>query len=1018
MKKHYVIKSNNINEKKHVKNNEHGLFHIKNSIKKYIKSFIINSSRIKIDNPLILGKINKRNKDEPKDQRENRKNKKRRADDIDIVKTTPYNCNNLSNKKIIKDDKYIKKDINLDNKKTYNKNTITINCIKKYINKRNNTKNRFKKIMLYNSKHSDKNIKVFEDKINYHTLEISKTYNYNNNNFPTINSLYKPTTKINYIMHNYNNLYSTDNSSSVTKNTIIINKKDITKESSMSKNNNNNKSTLSDINFKKINELNKNTDNKSSNKEIKVDTKKNNKVLFNAKEYYYKKLKKNNELIKQINSINEINNIHYSNGNINRKINKDNVRSFSLKNKDKFYYKLFNTSRKQCSLKKRHNFNLIKKKEYILSNKINEKDTTSNIIIDNTNESQNKDMKKLIILIKSNWGNLFKVNFISITFIDNFNEKININNANYDINTQYLENYKKGETKKLIFYYDKIRKIKNIEIVNGFDDSGIKSLVIETEDKKIIWRGNIPKKNLISNKPYIIILNNIIKKFIKKKDKKMRNNSFDLESSLLFNKNVFTPYSNNSKNTYLNTIYQNKTNLKKTIKTNKNKNNKNMISINQTYINKFDRNETYDKDNSEINIIQNIYSYNNISNHEKENKFRSIETSRNKKIVNIKSKFNNLDYQVCDKIKIQLISNYGNSKYIGLSGLEFYDDTDNIIDINENNCYVKINQIIKNNKQKQIINILFNGINNSTDKDDMLLTKYNDSFIEIDFKKKIRLKKIVIFNYNNDCIFSGCGTKKIGLIFYKNNLIERTIKGLYFNKNICEEGIEYGQVFTYPFNNCFGIKKYKNLSKEIKHDLLNSITVYNKLYDYYCPSYPSGFVVQLSLFNNYGSSEYIGLEQIKLFDEENNEIIMFLEDENNNKKNDNIPKIYSMPENRVLSPTIQPLILTKYININKYKNKKKENRIYIIFNNLIMISKIHIINYYKYDEIAVKDIKIFIDNILIFEGKLNKKENDIIFSNKLIKSQNSKDEEIHIEKERYCEKEFDNGTKVLSLIQN
>ena len=1009
MKNHYIIKSN-INEKKHVKNNEHGLFHIKNSIKKYIKSFIINSSRIKIDNPLILEKKNKGNKDEPKEQRENRKNKKRRADGIDIVKIRPNNCIHLSSKKIIKDDKYIKKDNNLDNKKTYNKNTISINCIKKYINKRNNTKNKFKKIMLYNSKPSDKNMKVFEDNINYHTLEISKTYNYNHNNYSTMNSLYKPTTKDNYIMHNFNNLYSTDNSSSVTKNTIIINKKDITKESSISKNNNN-KSTLSDSNFKKINELNKNIDNKSSNKEIKVDTKKNNKVMFNAKEYYYKNIKKNNELIKQINSINEIYNIHNSDENINRKINKESVRSYSVKNKDKFYYKLFNNSRRQCNLKKRHNLNLIKKKESIFNNKINEKDTTSNIIIDNTNEANNKDMKKLIILIKSNWGNLFKVNFISITFIDNFNEKININKANYDINKQYIDNYNKGETKKLIFYYDKKRKIKNIEIINGFDDSGIKTLVIEDEDKEIIWRGNIPKKNLISSKPYIIILNNI-KKFIKKKDKKKRNNSFDLESSLLFSQNVFSPYSHYSKKTYLNTIYQNTTNLKKTIKT---KTNKNMISINDTYINKFNRNETYDKDNSEINIIQNIYSFNNISNREKENNYNSIETSRNKKIANIKSKFNNVDYQVCDKLKIQLISNYGNAKYIGLSGLEFYDDTDNIIDINENNCYVKINQIIKNNKQKQMINILFHGINNSTDKDDMLLTKYNDSFIEIDFKKKIRLKKIIIFNYNNDYFFPGCGTKKISLIFFKNNIIERTIKGIYINKNICEEGIEYGQVLTYPFNNCFGIKKYKNLSKEIKHDLLNSITVYNKKYDYYCPSYPSGFVVQLSLFNNYGSSEYIGLEQIKLFDEENNEIIMFLEDENNNMKDNNIPKIYSMPENRVLSPTVQPLILTKYININNYKNKKRENRIYIIFNNLIMLSKIHIINYYKYDEIAVKDIKIFIDNILIFEGKL-KKENDIIFSNKLIKNQNSKNEEIHIEEERYCEKEFDNGTKVLSLI--
>ena len=115
----------------------------------------------------------------------------------------------------------------------------------------------------------------------------------------------------------------------------------------------------------------------------------------------------------------------------------------------------------------------------------------------------------------------------------------------------------------------------------------------------------------------------------------------------------------------------------------------------------------------------------------------------------------------------------------------------------------------------------------------------------------------------------------------------------------------------YPFNNCFNIKKYLNLCNEVKYCLINPINVYNKEYDYYCPSYPSGFVIKLSLLNNYGSNDYIGLDQIKLFDENNNEIIMLSKDD----KKENIPEIYSLPENHTLYPKFQPIFLTKYINI-------------------------------------------------------------------------------------------------------
>ena len=88
---------------------------------------------------------------------------------------------------------------------------------------------------------------------------------------------------------------------------------------------------------------------------------------------------------------------------------------------------------------------------------------------------------------------------------------------------------------------------------------------------------------------------------------------------------------------------------------------------------------------------------------------------------------------------------------------------------------------------------------------------------------------------------------------------------------------------------------------------------------------------------------------------------------------------------------------------------------YIIFNNLIMLSKIKIINYYKYDEITFKDIIIFINDNIIFEGELNKKINVFYFYNN-DKNNTSNNAIIVNKKERYSEKVLENGTKKLSII--
>ena len=997
MKSNYFVKNKQKNEK--IKE-----FNVKISLKKKNKPLIKNNNNNKLLNlPLILEQtsIKNQNQNESIKNRENESFKKSliiKNDKDDPFKKRQINSNskrqflkyNTIKKEYIKKDNHVKKMLSKEkneigiNNKTNNCKNMPVNVFNK--NKNNKIKNEY---FIHNSNHDFNKINNFKTINNNSKLDLYPEY-HNNSAKHKIN---KSRPRSHFIINSFNFLNSTEYSSSKAKKLALFNKYSI-RENSISNNNKFNDIENDSLNVNNQISLNKNNfKNKVKNKKIYKSSKNLHKKISFFNEVNNKNRKISNELIKQIISLKR----KYNNQDLNLKNNtlkrfskekKENMQKYISNNRDIFYDKLTHSLRNQYRLKGLYYSNL--------TNSLDNPKETSTKIFENI--SDDNEMTNLSILIKSNWGNINKVNFLSISFIDIFNEKIVINNANYDNNKPYLSEFKKGESHILIFYYDKKRKIKNIEIVNGFDDLGIKSIIIENEKKEIIWRGTIPKKKVISNKPYIIILNNI-KKFIKKrKQTKNKNSSFDLNTSL-FSDKIMSPYKRYSNNTFNNSFKIRNSNRRYIKSKIINNISIKKIEMNET-IRKYKK-ETYEKDSSERNLFNNMCSFINASN---------IKIPQ-KSIINPKGK-SNIDYQICDKLEIILLINYGNSKNMGLSGIEFYDENESLIDIDSNTNYIKTNQKIQINKQKKLLNNLFNCKNDSTNINNMFFIKNEEAVIEIDFKQKMKIKKIIIYNFNSD-VLKNCCVKILCLLFYINKKPEKNMKRIYLNKNLGEEGIEYGQIIKYPFNNCFGIKRFKNLSKEIKNNLLNSDIIYNEEYDYYCPTYPSGFIIKILLLNNWGRNEYIGFEQIQLFDENNNEILL-IEDGNNeiiSKKEEKIiPDIYLLPENRRLDLKLKPMVLTNY--------KNKENRIYIIFNNLIMISKINIINYYKYDEIAVKDIKILIDDNVIFEGELNKNLNEIFFST-MKKNEFNKENKEQIlksnKKERYAEKIFENGTKVLSL---
>ena len=289
---------------------------------------------------------------------------------------------------------------------------------------------------------------------------------------------------------------------------------------------------------------------------------------------------------------------------------------------------------------------------------------------------------KIIFSIKANWGNSLKVGINNIKLIDKNNKNIPIKKSNFDLGKPYITKYNKGDIKKLTIEFEPNYILKNIVILNGYNDIGTKYLLIENDRGKILWKGVIPKANLINAKSFYISLDgNIINK-----------------KRIEFSKT--------------------------------------------TYANKIENNN---------NNINNLKHVNN-------NTLRNIQ-------INESSDNLNKNYVLCDKIKIKLLDNYGNKDYIGLSGIQIYDNNNKLINIIQNKKDIKINEAIINLKEKKILYNLFNNKNDTINPKYMFLTTNLNAFINIEFKQVFKISKIIFYNYNNN-IYKDCATKGIFIDFY------------------------------------------------------------------------------------------------------------------------------------------------------------------------------------------------------------------------------------------------------------
>ena len=385
--------------------------------------------------------------------------------------------------------------------------------------------------------------------------------------------------------------------------------------------------------------------------------------------------------------------------------------------------------------------------------------------------------------------------------------------------------------------------------------------------------------------------------------------------------------------------------------------------------------------------------------------------SINNSFINTASYNNNNNYIQFNKIKFVFTSNYGHKKHMGLTGLEFYNMKGDLINI-ESAVSIgalpkDLRTIYDDDNDMRIFENVFNGLNNTDEIENMWATKLKKtepkSFVELYFKEKIKVSKLKFYNYNEKNNLE-MGVKTLDLylddnyyntIYLKPGIGEIAYDYINLNEeklNDSEDGYntrenDFGQVITFPINN--QVQTNININDnnlEIKFASL----LYEQSYE--TPFMPCGNYIKFEFLSNYYKGipikdeghqfkyKDIGLDSIEVFNNENEDILSAK----------SIYKYKLISNCEIFHNKQRKLIL------NGAQNKNGNNCLFYIFDSPIQFSYIKLNPLSKNMKSllnTVKEIKIFCETKIIFEGELYIEHPTIVLftcDNKIIKGINRK----------------------------
>ena len=938
------------------------------------------------------------------------------------IKLKVKNIKTIKTLSINADNKYKKIYHNIKRKK-FQKKINLIRCLNKMVSPRLILKNKFSSTITNNNKNNNQE----KDNEKYINNIEAKNKRIIDNSKKKKNNFYEKIKKINL--------------KSVRSNSINVNLNKNTKHkiynSDINNNNNNNNNSslmnvrlnnklyqlkLKNIELSEIKNFKNNRSPSFRNNNI-INNKINGNKIHNNKNYYESIHKYINIPIQDDKNKNNSSNLRDKIKIFNEfKKNKD---SLSVKNNSKLIKNLpikkFKTNLKRLDIKNENNEgkNNLEIKEEQIYNNINQNSLTmySIYILSKYYESFDKiglsqiflyDNKNLIIPVLYSNSNS---DIDSSNFFFNTSQSIKLNNKQIKYpniknqNTPFICEFKQNLYINFFVKNIQSHNINHIKIINYFNK---KQKISPSKDIKI-YQGNFLLYEGILNidKPNIIF-------FDTKNLEKEKNDTKYID------KNIYSTLSTTSRK-HFSFINSNNSNLETKLRLNNPENNYNSHESNKSTKNKNIRKCLFYSNESQNELNKNIIINNDFCREQNYVKFEDI----------------------C----IVIISNYGHKEYVGLTGIEFIDNKGKVINIEKAKTIGALPKdlytIYNDEKEKRIFENIFNGDNNTNDINNMWATKliendkdnnslFSHTYIELSFYEKICLSKIKIYNYNDKNNLDICArelkiffdTKYYGTIVLRQGIGEKIFDSIDTdNSELNKNNEDYSQDITFPINNIELDKEYI-----YKHINKNKFSSFLFKQNYEPPYLPCGNIIKFQFNNNYSNrrNKYIfdtnedlffkynviGINKIEIYDEKGMNIL-----------NNNNYKIISNCE--ILNEDLS--ISDNKILLNGIQNENGNNCLFYIFNYPVFISYIKIfplkIKENIYCENTVKDFKIFCDNLIIFEGVMNKSKPSIVYFSsdiKIVSSNNNinKNENclIQCSKNRTIKEEKNNKYISLTLI--
>ena len=354
----------------------------------------------------------------------------------------------------------------------------------------------------------------------------------------------------------------------------------------------------------------------------------------------------------------------------------------------------------------------------------------------------------------------------------------------------------------------------------------------------------------------------------------------------------------------------------------------------------------------------------------------------------------NSNYICFNKIKFVITSNYGHKKYVGLTGIKLYNIKGDLINVETADSIgalpKDLRTIFNDEYDNRIFENVFNEEYNTNDADNMWVTKLKKgkpkTFIELVFKEKIKISKIKFYNYNEKKnLHIGAKTIELylddnyyGTIYLRPGVGERACSYIKTKTNTKDNDVnnvtndnedesdnykdeDFGQIITFPIKN---VEENKNDKFEIKYASF--------LYDEQCyetPFMPSGYYIKFEFLSNHYKGKThideahifkytdIGLDSIEIYDNNNSNII----------------SDKSMSKYKIITNCEKVLNTKNKLILNGTQNENGYNCIFYMFEQPFKIAYIKfnpLTKKEKYSLNSVKEIKIYCESNIIFEGCL------------------------------------------------